>query len=319
MRVVAIEEHYATAELLEATGLDFSWLPRSPHDRLVDLGAKRLADMDAAGIDVQVLSLVGPGAQELPGDVAVPMARKLNTGLHEEVVAPHPDRFAAFATLPTGSPHEAAAELERCVTHLGFVGALVNGTTAGRFLDHPDFDPILDTATRLDVPIYLHPGTPPAPVIGAYYSDLPGSIGRMLATAGYGWHYEASLHAVRLIVTGAFDRYPDLKIILGHLGEGLPFHFERIEEMLTPLSGHLTKPVSWYLRDNFWITTSGYFFDGPFRLAREAFGDNRLIFSVDYPFTDSRPGTDWLYQLDIDHDVLDRIAHRTADALLRLQ
>ncbi|MFC9502816.1 amidohydrolase family protein [Streptomyces sp. NPDC057002] len=318
MRVVAIEEHYSTPELLQATGVDFSWMADNPHDRLIDTADARLADMDAAGVDVQVLSASGPGVQVLPADTAIPMARTLNTSLHDSVVARHPDRFAAFATLPMGDPAAAVAELEHTVTQLGFVGALVNGTTGGRFLDHPDFDPLLETAARLGVPLYLHPGVPPKAVLGAYYSDLPHPLGLLLATTGYGWHYETSLHALRLVVTGAFDRHPGLKVVLGHLGEGLPFHLDRIEDTVTPLAGNLAKPVSAYFRENFWVTTSAYFFDGPLQLTREAFGDDRVIFSVDYPFSDNKRGTDWLQNLALEPGVRARIAHANADELLGL-
>ena len=316
MRLVAIEEHYATQDLFAATGIDVSWLPGAVGPKLLDVANERLAAMDAAGIDLQVLSALAPAAQELPSETAVPMARGLNTSLHDAVVARWPDRFSAFATLPTGDPDAAAAELEYAVRELRFVGALVNGTTGGRFLDHPDFNPILETAARLNVPIYLHPGAPPPQVVETYYSGLKPSVGRMLGMAGYGWHYETSLHALRLVVSGVFDRLPTLQIILGHLGEGLPFHLSRIEEMLTPLTAELNKPVGQYFRDNFWITTSGYFFDGPMRLTREVFGDDRLMFSVDYPFSDNKRAADWLLGLDVAPDVLEKIAHANAERLL---
>lgn len=317
MRIVAIEEHYATPELLEATGLDLSWLPDNPHDRLLDTADGRLADMDAAGIDLQVLSAVGPATQDLPDPVAVPLARRLNNQLHDTIAA-HPDRFAGFATLPTGNIDAAVTELEHGITELGLVGALVNGTTQGRFLDHPDCAPILETAARLDVPLYLHPGVPPQPVLGAYYGGLEPPLGRMLATAGYGWHYETSLHALRLVVSGAFDRYLGLRVILGHLGEGIPFHLARIEDMLTPLAHDLARPVSDYFRTHFWVTTSGYFFDGPLQLTRQVLGDDRIIFSVDYPYSDNKRATTWLRQSGIDQDAREKFAHRNADALLKL-
>ncbi|MFF5307872.1 amidohydrolase family protein [Streptomyces massasporeus] len=236
MRIVAIEEHYATPELLEATGLDLSWLPDDPQSRLPDIAGGRLADMDAAGIELQVLSAVGPATQDLPDSVALSLARRLNSQLHDTIATP-PDRFAGFATLPTGNIDAAVAELEHSVTELGLAGALINGTTQGRFLDHPDCAPVLETAARLDVPLYLHPGVPPQPVLGAYYAGLePPLASRMPATAGYGWHYETSLHALRLIVSRALDRWPRLRIVLGHLGEGILFHLARIEDMLTPLA-----------------------------------------------------------------------------------
>jgi len=248
----------------------------------------------------------------------VPLAEKANGELHGMITA-HPDRFAAFATLPVTVPDAAAAELERAVGELGFAGAMISGTIGGRFLDDPFFSPILETAARLEVPIYLHPGPPPKPVADVYYSGFTNTVNQVLANAGYGWHYETSLHALRMIIGGAFDRLPELKVILGHLGEGIPFHLSRIDEMLTPSAGGLTKPVSRYLRAHFWVTTSGYFYDGPFRLTQEAFGDERLIFSVDYPFADNRRATDWFDHLGLGAEVREKIAHGTVDELLRLR
>jgi predicted TIM-barrel fold metal-dependent hydrolase len=318
VRIVALEEHYATPELLAATGLDLYWLPRSPRDQLVESVEARVEEMDAAGIDLQVLSAVGPGVQELSHDVAVPFARRLNDQLHDAFVATRPDRFAGFATLPTGSPKDSAAELERSVSDLGFVGALINGSTGGRFLDDPRFGALFDAAAGLGVPIYLHPGAPPPAVAAAYYATMPGHTGAMLATAGYGWHYETSLHALCLVLAGVFDRLPALKVILGHLGEGLAFHLGRIDDVLTPLAGHLGKPVSAYLRDNFWITTSGYYFDAPFRLALKAFGDDRILFAVDYPYSDNAGACAWLSHVDVEPHVREQIAHGNAEALLGL-
>lgn len=321
MRIVAIEEHYILPKQREH--MDASWLPEAQRKRLHYGIDERLADMDAAGIDMQVLSVVAPQPRVLPAETLVPMVSDFNNELHT-VVAGHPDRFAAFAALPTSAPEAAAAELERAVTNLGFVGAMISGTVGGRFLDDPDFTPVWDTAARLGVPIYLHPGPAPRPVADAYYAAFTTSsrchpaINQMLANGAYGWHYETSLHAVRLIVAGIFDRWPDLKVILGHLGEGIPFHLPRLDEVLTPLTAHPDRPISDYFRTNFWVTTSGYFYDGPFRLTREAFGDDRVIFSVDYPFSDNRLARDWFDRLDLEPDVREKIAHATADDLLGL-
>lgn len=253
----------------------------------------------------------------LPVETAVPKAVELNVRLHQMITA-HPDRFAGFATLPLSVPDAAAAELERAVGELGFVGTMIAGNVAGRFLDDAMFAPVLETAVRLGVPIYLHPGLPPKPVAEAYYSGFSTPVNQMLAGAAYGWHYELSLHALRMILGGVFDRLPELKLIIGHLGEGLPFHLERIDEWLNPLAVQLTKPISSYLRQHFWITTSGYTYDGPFRLTREVFGDDRLIFSVDYPFTDNTAARAWFDHLDLPRDAREKIAHRNADALLGL-
>jgi hypothetical protein len=313
MRVVAIEEHH----LMPGSGIDTSLLPSAQQVRLRATVEERLADMDAAGITMQVLSVVLPTPDLLPAETAMPLAARANRQLHDMVTA-HPDRFAAFAALPVTAPDAAAAELERTVSELGFVGAMISGTIGGRFLDDPVFSPILDTAARLNVPIYLHPAPPPKPIVDLYYAGFADPVNQTLATAGYGWHYETSLHALRMIIGGAFDRLPELKVILGHLGEGIPFHLPRIDDVLTPMAGELTKPISAYFRDHFWITTSGYFHDGPFRLTRETFGDDRLIFSVDYPFADNQRARDWFDHLDLAPTVREKIAHGTADNLLHL-
>jgi hypothetical protein len=151
-----------------------------------------------------------------------------------------------------------------------------------------------------------------------YYTGFPGPVGQILATSGYGWHYETSLHALRMIVGGVFDRLPGLKVILGHLGEGIPFHLRRIDDTLTTVMTGLTKPVSAYFREHFWITTSGYFYNDAFQLTRETFGDDRLIFSVDYPFADNQRARAWFNHLDLAPTVRDKIAHGTADKLLGL-
>ncbi len=156
--------------------------------------------------------------------------------MHATVIA-HPDRFAGFATLPLTVPDAAAAEIERVVGELGFVGTMISGNIAGRYLDDPDFGPVLETAARLDVPVYPHPGLVPEPVLGAYYTGFPDPVKDALVRGAYGWHYETSLHALRMIAGGVFDRLPGLKVILGHLGEGLSFHLARIEQQLGPLLG----------------------------------------------------------------------------------
>lgn len=316
MRVVAIEEHHIIPEMSGSLGLN--QLPPAMQARLHATVDERLADMDATGIDLQVLSVVLPMPEMLPAQTALPLATKANEQLHGMVTA-HPGRFAAFATLPVTAPDAAATELERAVGELGFVGAMISGTIGGRFLDDQFFGPVLETAARLDVPIYLHPGPPPQSVADVYYSGFADPVNQILATGGYGWHYETSLHALRMIVGGVFDRLPGLKVILGHLGEGIPFHLSRIDDTLPPSVLGLAKPVSAYFREHFWVTTSGYFYDGPFRLTREAFGDERLIFSVDYPFADNHRARDWFDRLDLSPEVREKIAHGTVDELLRLR
>src|SRR5216684_2147953 len=229
-QVIALEEHYFDAEVrTHVGGLDATNAPRIV-ERLDDLGTLRLKEMDEAGIDIQVLSHANPSLQKLDAATAVPLARRVNDRLHEAVQR-HPDRFAAFAALPTADPTAAADELERAVTKLGFKGAMIHGLTNGRFIDDRQFWPIFERARSLDVPIYIHPAPPHPAVVDAYYRDylkeFPG-----LVSAAWGFTVETATQGIRLVLSGVFDKYPGLKIIMGHLGESLPFSLWRIDMAL---------------------------------------------------------------------------------------
>ena len=324
MRLVGIEEHVNRANVMER----MTYLPDALRAKLLPSVEQRISDMDAAGISVEVLSapITAPGpdgaanplAPVMPLDEsAVPMVQAVNDELYQMVSA-HPDRFSAFATLPLGVPEAAAAELGRAVKELGFVGTMICGTIGDRFLDDPGFAPILEAAAGLDVPIYLHPAPPPKRISDIYYTGpFSPEVGQMLSCAGLGWHQENSLHVARLIVSGVFDRNPGLKLIIGHIGEGLAFHLHRIDRLVGPLAG-LPKPISQYLTEQVWCTTSGYFFNAQFALTRAMFGDDHVVFSVDYPFEDNVEAVDWFKGLDLSHDVREKIAHGNAEQLLRL-
>ena len=236
MRTIALEEHFWTAELAAppGTGPLATWGQRVD-DQLRDLGQERLADMDASGIDLQVISHVAPAAQGLGGAEGLARAREANDRLAGAVRA-HPDRFAGFATLPTADPAAAADELDRAVRDLGLIGALVNSTLGsnGVFLDDARFAPLLDRFERLDVPLYLHPAPPSNALREALYQGLPPAMAGRLATGAWGWHAEAGLHVLRMIATGVFDRHPGLRLIVGHCGEMVPFMLDRIDAMLDP-------------------------------------------------------------------------------------
>jgi predicted TIM-barrel fold metal-dependent hydrolase len=273
--------------------------------------------MDAAGIDLQVLSLMGTGLDQLEPTTSTAVARDSNDHLAAAVRA-HPDRFAAFAALALLEPDKAALELERCVRQLGFKGVMVNGTTGGLFLDDARFTPLFETAQALDVPIYLHPAPPPRPVQQAYYSGLPGQLGFFLATAGWGWHAEVGMHCLRLIVSGLFDRFPKLKIIIGHMGEDLPFSIVRADAVLSRGTKHLQRSVKEYFDEHFYITTSGYFSVPPFLCALQVIGADRLMFSIDYPFSPNTVGRDFLKLLPISPDDMEKITHGNVERLLKL-
>lgn len=312
MRVIAVEEHYANADLGGRKGL-----AGEVAAKLTDLGEGRIAEMDAAGIDVQVLSLLAPGAQAFPAADAAARARVENDRL-AEAVGRHPDRLAAFAALPTADPQAAAIELERTVSGHGFKGGIVHGQTEGLFLDDRRFWPILEAAEGLGVPIYLHPAPPTAAITEAYYAGFSPSVTSALSTGAWGWHIETGLHVLRLLLAGAFDRFPRLQVVVGHLGEALPFMLTRTSNRLPPAVTGLPRTVSEYLRDHVHLSIGGFFSVSPFLNAMLEFGADRILFSVDHPFSSNQEGRRFLDALPISSADREKIAHRNAERLLRL-
>jgi predicted TIM-barrel fold metal-dependent hydrolase len=329
MRSVALEEHFSVPAL--AARIDKAVISRrgyrprnltpgapNPAEMLPEIAERRLKSMDEAGITVQVLSYNGPGADLVPGADGIALARETNDHL-AAAVARYPDRFAGFAALPVQSPDAAAAELDRAVKQLGFVGAMIHGTTEGRFLDHPSFDGLLAAAVALDVPLYLHPHIPPEPVRLAYFSELPEGASRVLETAGWGWHSETAVHVLRLVVAGTLDRHPQLKIIIGHMGEMLPMMMARADQVFQHDIGHLKRPVTRTILDQVWITTSGIFDQPPFIAALQTFGIDRILFSVDYPFAPNAAGRRFLNNVALAPADKEKLSHGNADALLKLK
>jgi predicted TIM-barrel fold metal-dependent hydrolase len=318
-RVITLEEHFTTHAFLKATR-QFT-APVSTSDlleqRLLDLGAGRIAAMDEGGIDLQVLSLAATGQESLDPDTATALVRDANDAA-AEAVRRHSTRFAGFASLALKQPERAAGELERCVRSLGFVGGFVNGTEGGAFLDDPRFDPLFAAAQTLDVPLYLHP-SPPSPVIQeAYFANLPERSAYFLSTAAWGWHAELGMHCLRLILGGVFDRFPRLRIIIGHMGENLPFSLIRAEDGLPASVTGLQRSVSEYFQDHFYVTTSGYFTLPPFLCAVQVLGIDRLLYSIDYPYRANTLGADFLRMLPVSPADLEKIAHANAEAILHL-
>jgi len=329
MRIVALEEHFTVPRIVAGIsrdavtqrgfpGPDFVWAQSTKRNELADLGDARIADMDANGITTQVLSVAGPGADLVPGQAGIDLARAYNDALAEGC-AHHPTRLRGFAHLPLLSPDAAAVELHRAVTELGFHGVLVNGATNGRFLDDPMFEPVLAEAERLDLPIYLHPGIPTQPVRNAYYDNLPGNFSFTLALSAWGWHYDTAIHVLRLALSGALDRHPGLKVVIGHMGEALPFMLDRIDETTAAQAKTLLRrSVRQTIVDQVWVTTSGFFTMIPFVSALLAFGVDRIMFSVDYPFASNARARAFLDALPVSPADRAKIAHGNADRLLRL-
>jgi len=322
MRVIAIEEHFLTPLYREKVAANeyrnFYLTSRGQqmgHDIIeqnMDLGAKRLAQMDAHGVDLQVLSFGSPGPQAFGADVAIPMARDANDRLHAAVKA-HPTRFAGFAALPTAEPRAAVGELERCVTTLGFKGAMIHGHQRGEFLDAKKYWPIWERAEALGVPVYLHPALPHPDALKAYFDGY-----EELARAPWGFAVDTSCHFLRLVFAGVFDAYPRLKIILGHLGEGLPFAMHRMNEHswgAAERRGLKKQPLE-YLRDNLVVTTSGNWFEPAFVCTLLALGADNILFAIDWPYEANRTGMAFLRALSISDADKEKIAHRNAERLL---
>jgi len=329
MRIVTLEEHFSAPDLAKRVDQETmarrGYAPRTPvksgpnpMSLLPDLGEQRLKSMDESGISVQVLSNSGPGPDLLPGQAGIDMARAINDHL-AAAVKRHPDRFAGFAALPLQSPDAAAVEFKRCVKELGFVGAMVHGTTEGRFLDHASYDGVLAAAEELDVPIYIHPHIPPKLVRDAYFSDLPKGPARVLETAGWGWHSEVAIHVLRMVVAGTFDRHRKLKIIIGHMGEMLPMMLDRASKVFVNDVDHLSRSVPRTILDQVWITTSGIFDEPSLLVALLTFGIDRIMFSIDYPYSPNSAGREFLDRISLAPADMAKLAYANADALLKLK
>src|ERR687898_1766206 len=331
MRTITLEEHYATEAFMEGPGRELKAQAEAARshpqvaagyekliEQLCDLGEGRISAMDAAGIDVQVLSLTSPGVEQLEAAEAVAFARETNDTL-AEAVRRHPGRFAGVAPLPTPAPEAAAEELEHTVREHGFKGALINGHTRGRYLDDGFFWPILERAEALGVPIYLHPTPPPRPVIEASYAGnyAPG-VTAGLATAAWGWHIETATHVLRLILGGAFDRYPNLQLVVGHMGETLPFMLPRIDLALPTEMTKLDRPIGAYLRENLHYTFGGFNWVQAFLDLLLQVGVERIMFSADHPYASMGEARDFLDRLPVTPADREKIAHGNAEHLLSL-
>ncbi|GAA2644441.1 amidohydrolase family protein [Streptomyces lunalinharesii] len=327
MRVITIEEHWTTPGLdraLRAQPLPFRDESVALNDRgdlparLLDVGEQRIAAMDAAGVDVQVLSLAPPGTHGLPPREAVALSREAND-LASEAVGRHPARLRAMTTLPMSDPDAAVTELERTAGSAAHVGIMSYGRSGDRPLDDPAYDALLGTAAALGRPVFLHPQIPPNAVRDASYRGFDPTVELALATFGWGWHLEAGLAALRLILRGTFDRHPDLQIVLGHWGEMLLFALDRVDS-LSHVATHLDRRVADYFRTNVHLATSGMLTPRLLRHALDFTSVDRILLSGDYPFHrfDAATLTAFLGTL-ADPEDRHKIAHANAEALYRLE
>jgi 2,3-dihydroxybenzoate decarboxylase len=316
MKVIALEEHYIDADVAR------HWREGGPEgrdpqlrERLYDVAQLRIREMDEVGIDLQVLSHSAPATQRLDSESAPAIARAANDRLREKVQASK-GRFEAFAALPSANPKAAADELERAVTKLGFRGAMIHGLTNGHFIDERQFWPIFERAQALDVPIYLHPAVPHPAVVDVYYRDylkeFPG-----LLNAAWGFTVETATQGIRMVLSGVFDAYPRLKIIMGHLGESLPFSAWRID-MALGRAGNRKSAFRDTFREHFWITTSGNFSTPALICCVLEMGADRILFSVDYPFVPNPPGVRWMDNVPLGPEDREKIMSGNARRLLKI-
>jgi 2,3-dihydroxybenzoate decarboxylase len=312
---IALEEHCMTPGLADYWLPTMTDVPATVRDmvlgRLNDYAGERIEIMDRSGISRSILAIAGPGVQaERDTALATHRARESNDQLAEHV-AKNPKRLGALAHLAVQDAKGAADELERCVKQLGFKGAMINGHTRGLYLDHPSVYPLWERAEALGAPIYIHPTDPvaPAPV-------LDGVHGVRRAT--WEWGFETGSHALRLVFSGTFDRFPKAKLILGHLGETLPYLLWRFDSRAKLYGVKLKKQPSEYIRENIWVTLSGMYSAEPMRCAIDALGADRVMFSADYPFEDSENAGRFMDTTPLADDLRADVAHANAARLLGL-
>lgn len=343
MKLICIEEHVLDPAIGAATqGLALAQAPYLPDwgHRVVDgihvsdpsrphiiaaqestrkaleMGAPRIAEMDAAGITMQVLSY-GGFPQLLPVAQAIDLNRAANDKLAEAIQA-NPTRFAGFATLPWQAPEAAAQELERAVKQLGFKGALINGRPGENFLDDVRYAPILAALNDLRVPLYIHPGLPLPAVQAAYYGGLERELSARLSMFAWGWHNEAGIQLLRMLLSGVFDRYPHLQVISGHWGEMLPFYLQRLEDAIPQEVSGLTRPIVQTYREHVYVSPSGMLTLPHFQFIHALMGAERILYSIDYPYQSLDGARDFIKHLPISDTEKALIAHGNVERLLGL-
>lgn len=329
MRIIAFEEHFTVPAVAEAhkdhPTVRRYHSPGSPLSlALNDIGDGRIAAMDEAGVDVQVLSQTTPGPETLSANLGIRVAKESNDAIAAAAAA-YPGRFLGFASLPLGAPDAAVAELDRAINQLGFVGAVINGHVSGEYLDNEKYWPVLEKAADLAVPIFLHPTRPTQRVIDALYSGFSPTVPdadkvtEILAGGGWGWHADTALHSLRLITAGIFDRFPNLQIIIGHQGEFLPAAIDRAQ-LLFDATYREGMGVKQTFEEHFWIgVSSGLNTYPPFAAALHAVGTDRMLFSADYPMMPLRSSVEFLKNLPLSHRDKAKVAHRNAERLLNIK
>lgn len=330
-RIIAIEEHFTTKryidELERLEPLKYNPMESKSekqkkimeefNKKLLELDSARLEDMDKAGLDMEVLQFSGHGLDRMNSKTASDIVRESNDILGE-LIKKYSNRFSGFAQLNMQDPKEEAIEIERCVTKLNLKGAVISGKCNGHYLDHESFTPVLEACERLNVPLYLHPGEPSQELFEELYSDLPNGIGGPLSISGWGWHMENCLHSLRLVLAGVFDKFPNLQIIIGHMGEGIPFYLDRADKKMAYGTSHLKKSIKEYFLSNFYITTSGFFSNETLNCALDVFGSDRIIFAIDYPYSTNKEGIEFLNSANLSEEDFEKISYKNVEKLLKL-
>ena len=284
--------------------------------KLMDIGEGRLRDMDTHGINVQVLSYAA-SPHLVPGQAGIDLCARANDDL-AAAVARHAAHFSAFAALPWQEPEAAVKELERCVTRLGFRGVLLNGRPGEAFLDDARYRPVLEALNTLRVPLFLHPGLPLPQVRDAYYAGFSREVSARLSMFAWGWHNEEGVQLVRLLLSGVFDRLPQLRVISGHWGELVPFFLQRLDDSIPQEATCLRRSLTQTFREHVYVTPSGMISLPHFLFVREVVGMDRLLFSVDYPYLSLNGARAWLESLPVSQEEKEKFACRNAEELLHL-
>ncbi len=332
MKLIAVEDHYMS-RLVNEHYMSVMTKIVSPAVRnrldglreflanssISDLGELRIAAMDTQGVDMQVISYGNNSPMDLPAEAAIPLCRLANDEL-AAAIRQYPTRFAGYAVLPVGDPEAAADELSRTVNELGFKGASLNGNYNGRFFDEPEFFPIFEKAAELGVPVYFHPGFPGETVTDYYYrgENIPRAVSAVFSSYGYGWHVDAGIHMIRMILSGIFNKLPNLKLMTGHWGELVPYYFDRIDEMIPESVTGLDRLFSEIYKDHVYITPSGITSRGPAMLAIGEMGADHVLWSQDFPYVKHSDMKDFLLDLTISEDDKEKIAYKNAEKLLKL-
>ncbi|NBO82530.1 MAG: amidohydrolase [Betaproteobacteria bacterium] len=314
MGKIALEEHFNAPVFSSKLPDLFSPDVLGPiEERLAEFNEQRLQAMDTGGIEITVLSQTSPGVSQLHDrQAAIEAAQACNDYLAKNIRL-NPSRYRGFACVPLQDPQAAAIELERCVKEYGFLGGLVNGHTNGHYLDFPEFSVFWKMLEQLDVPLYLHPVAPYG--LPHVFEGLPALDGAL-----WSWTCETASHALRLVFAGVFERHPAAKLILGHMGETLPFHLWRLDSRaeILPLSRRPARPPSEVIREHFWITTSGVCSDGALLCSLQELGKDRVMFSVDYPYESSQIACSWIDAAPLDEPTHAKVCWQNAAELLKI-